>query len=90
MGGRPLPVCSPHARGVSGLLPQVLHNTLNIYSAISTLHLEYFYSDFYNTAARIIVLLEETCNMFIDMARKFLDPGSIFQIEASLQGVQFV
>ena len=27
------------------------------------------------------MLLEETCNLFIDMARKFLDPGSIFQIE---------
>ena len=39
------------------------------------------FSDYYNTAARIIVLMEETCNMFIDMARKFLDPGSIFQIE---------
>ena len=39
------------------------------------------FSDYYNTAARIIVLMEETCNMFIEMARKFLDPGSIFQIE---------
>ena len=41
------------------------------------------FSDYYNTAARIIVLMEETCNMFIDMARKFLDPGSIFQIEVT-------
>ena len=43
-----------------------------------------FFSDYYNTAARIIVLMEETCNMFIDMARKFLDPGSIFQIEVEV------
>ena len=38
-------------------------------------------SAYYNTAARIIVLLEETCNLLIQMARKFLDPASIFQIE---------
>ena len=43
------------------------------------------FSDYYNTAARIIVLMEETCNMFIEMARKFLDPGSIFQIEVKRQ-----
>ena len=43
------------------------------------------FSDYYNTAARIIVLMEETCNMFIEMARKFLDPGSIFQIEVKLK-----
>ena len=47
------------------------------------------FSDYYNTAARIIVLMEETCNMFIDMARKFLDPGSIFQIEVGGKQIQF-
>ena len=47
------------------------------------------FSDYYNTAARIIVLMEETCNMFIDMARKFLDPGSIFQIEVKGKQSQF-
>ena len=47
------------------------------------------FSDYYNTAARIIVLMEETCNMFIDMARKFLDPGSIFQIEVEGKESQF-
>ena len=46
------------------------------------------FSDYYNTAARIIVLMEETCNMFIEMARKFLDPGSIFQIEVKLKSHQ--
>ena len=47
------------------------------------------FSDYYNTAARIIVLMEETCNMFIDMARKFLDPGSIFQIEVGGKQIHF-
>jgi dynein heavy chain len=45
--------------------------------------LVYSHSDYYNTAARIIILLDETCNLFIDMARKFLDPTSIFQIEVT-------
>ena len=57
-----------------------LEDTMLTYFAILSL-----FSDYYNTAARIIVLMEETCNMFIDMARKFLDPGSIFQIEVKRQ-----
>ena len=52
-----------------------MHTILRYFAIMS------LFSDYYNTAARIIVLMEETCNMFIDMARKFLDPGSIFQIE---------
>ena len=57
-----------------------LEDTMLTYFAIM-----FLFSDYYNTAARIIVLMEETCNMFIDMARKFLDPGSIFQIEVKRQ-----
>ena len=56
----------------------LLHTILTYFAIMS------FFSDYYNTAARIIVLMEETCNMFIDMARKFLDPGSIFQIEVEV------
>ena len=31
-----------------------------------------------------IAWYQETCNLLIDMARKFLDPNSIFQIEVNL------
>lgn len=46
-----------------------------------TVCLVYSHSQFYNSAARIIVLMTEVCNLLIDMARTFLDPASIFQIE---------
>ena len=46
-----------------------------------TICLVYSHSAYYNSAARIIVLLTETCNLLIDMARTFLQPESIFQIE---------
>ena len=29
--------------------------------------------------------MQETCNLLIDMARKYLDPSTIFQIEVSLR-----
>ena len=32
----------------------------------------------------LIFTLQETCNLLIDMARKFLDPSSIFQIEVGM------
>ena len=56
---------------VKALFPPLLHLVCLVYS----------HSAYYNTAARIIILLQETCNLLIAMARKFLDPGSIFQIE---------
>ncbi len=43
--------------------------------------LVYSNSAFYNSPARIIVLMQETCNLLIDNARKYLDPGSLFQVE---------
>ena len=65
-----------------------------------TICLVYANSKYYNSTARIIVLMQvhiqntihppstiyfkETCNLLIDMARKFLDPTSIFQIEVGL------
>ena len=60
--------------------------------------LVYCNSEHYNTTARVIILLQvsfhfeenftllnaqEICNHLIDMARKFLDPSSIFQIEVT-------
>jgi dynein heavy chain len=49
--------------------------------------LVYSNSTYYSSAARIIVLMQETCNLLIDMARKYLDPSTIFQIEASILGL---
>ncbi|XP_076453714.1 LOW QUALITY PROTEIN: dynein beta chain, ciliary-like [Babylonia areolata] len=38
-------------------------------------------SSFYNTPARIIVLLQEMCNMIMEMARNFLAPDELFKGE---------
>ncbi|XP_032221173.2 dynein beta chain, ciliary [Nematostella vectensis] len=38
-------------------------------------------SKFYCSAPRIIVLLQELCNMIIEMARTYLDPAEIFKSE---------
>ena len=75
---------------VRPLFPPLMHTVCLVYS----------HSEYYNTAARIIVLMEvnctisftslrkllqfqEVCNLLIHMARKYLDPSSIFQIEVS-------
>ena len=42
--------------------------------------LVYSNSLYYNSPARIIVLMQETCNLLIDNARKFMDPASLFQV----------
>ena len=41
----------------------------------------YANSKYYNSPARIIVLMQEQCNLLIDIARKYLDPASLFQVE---------
>ena len=46
-----------------------------------TICLVYSNSTFYNSPARIIVLMTETCNLLIGIGRKYLDPGSIFQVK---------
>ena len=46
-----------------------------------TVCLVYSHSTYYNSAARIIVLMTETCNMLIEQARTYLDPTTIFQVE---------
>ncbi|XP_067673689.1 dynein beta chain, ciliary-like [Haliotis asinina] len=38
-------------------------------------------SKYYNTPARIIVLLQEICNMEIEMAKNFLEPSELFKGE---------
>ena len=42
--------------------------------------LVYSHSTFYNTPARVIVLMQETCNLLIDSGRKYMDPTSLFQV----------
>ena len=42
--------------------------------------LVYSRSTFYNSPARIIVIMQETCNMLIDSGRKYIDPASLFQV----------
>ena len=44
----------------------------------------YANSKYYNSPARIIVLMQEQCNLLIDVARKYLDPASLFQVGTSL------
>ena len=43
--------------------------------------LVYSRSTFYNSPARIIVIMQETCNMLIDAGRKYIDPASLFQVD---------
>jgi len=50
--------------------------------------LVYSNSQYYNSPARIIVLMQETCNMLIDSARKYIDPASLFQVFNVLKNCQ--
>ena len=52
------------------LLKPLMHCVCLVYSS----------SLYYNTPARIIVLMQETCNLLIESARKFMDPASLFQV----------
>lgn len=54
------------------IIPAILH----------TVGLIWANSKYYCRAPRVIVLLQELCNMLIDMARLFLDPAEIFKSEA--------
>ncbi|KAK3091630.1 hypothetical protein FSP39_021358 [Pinctada imbricata] len=47
-------------------------------------------SEYYSTPARIIILLQEMCNMIINMARNFLDPTEIFkgEVEETIEKVR--
>ena len=46
-----------------------------------TVCLIWVHSQYYNTPARIIVLLQEMCNMIINHARNYLDPSELFKGE---------
>ncbi|CAG5123285.1 unnamed protein product, partial [Candidula unifasciata] len=48
---------------------------------LNTVCLIWANSEYYNTPARIIVLLQEICNMIIDMAKNFLSPDDILKSE---------
>lgn len=54
------------------VIPAILH----------TVGLIWANSKYYCRAPRMIVLLQELCNMLIEMARTYLDPGEIFKSEA--------
>ena len=49
-----------------------------------TICLVYSHSTFYNSPARIIVLMTEACNLLINRGRNFLDPSSLFQVTLTL------
>ena len=55
-----------------------------------TLCLVYTHSKYYNTTARIIILMQELCNLVISLARKSLDPQTIFhnEVEESLESIK--
>uniref|UniRef100_A0A667GCJ0 Dynein axonemal heavy chain 11 n=1 Tax=Lynx canadensis TaxID=61383 RepID=A0A667GCJ0_LYNCA len=55
-----------------------------------TICLIWSHSKFYNTPARIIVLLQEFCNLFIDQAIIYLSPEDLLkgEVEDSLEKVQ--
>ena len=55
---------------INPLLKPLMHCICLVYSS----------SLYYNTPARIIVLMQETCNLLIESARKFMDPASLFQV----------
>ncbi|XP_075070448.1 dynein axonemal heavy chain 11 [Mixophyes fleayi] len=62
------------------LIPPLFHTICLIWS----------HSSFYNTPARIIVLLQEFCNLLIDQAKLYLSPEDLFkeETEEALEHVQ--
>ncbi|XP_015413618.1 PREDICTED: dynein heavy chain 11, axonemal [Myotis davidii] len=63
-----------------GLIAPLFHTICLIWS----------HSVFYNTPARVIVLLQEFCNLFIDQATAYLSPEDLLkgEVEDSLEKVQ--
>ena len=49
-----------------------------------TVCLIYSNSKHYNSPSRLIVLMKEVCNLLIGMARKHMDPATLFQIEVQI------
>ncbi|XP_075778340.1 dynein axonemal heavy chain 11 isoform X2 [Pelodiscus sinensis] len=65
---------------IHGLIPPLFHIICLIWS----------HSKFYSVPARIIVLLQEFCNLFIDQARSYLSPEDLLkgEIEETLEHVK--
>uniref|UniRef100_A0A8C5F0M4 Dynein axonemal heavy chain 11 n=1 Tax=Gopherus evgoodei TaxID=1825980 RepID=A0A8C5F0M4_9SAUR len=65
---------------IHSLIPPLFHTICLIWS----------HSQFYSVPARIIVLLQEFCNLFIDQARSYLSPEDLLkgEIEETLEHVQ--
>ncbi|EMP26627.1 Dynein heavy chain 11, axonemal [Chelonia mydas] len=65
---------------IQALIPPLFHTICLIWS----------HSQFYSVPARIIVLLQEFCNLFIDQARSYLSPPDLLkgEIEETLEHVQ--
>ncbi|XP_033732158.1 dynein beta chain, ciliary-like [Pecten maximus] len=57
---------------------------------MQTVCLVWSHSQYYNTPARIIVLLKEMCNMTINMASNYLEPTEIFkgELEETIEKVR--
>ena len=53
------------------LFPPLLHSVCLVYSN----------SEHYNSPARIIILMQEVCNLLISLAKKHIEPSTVFQIE---------
>ncbi|XP_039379207.1 dynein heavy chain 11, axonemal isoform X1 [Mauremys reevesii] len=65
---------------ICALIPPLFHTICLIWS----------HSQFYSMPARIIVLLQEFCNLFIEQARSYLSPEDLLkgEIEETLEHVQ--
>ena len=57
---------------LTNLFPPLMHSVCLVYSN----------SEHYNSPARIIILMQEVCNLLISLAKKHIDPSTVFQIEA--------
>ncbi|XP_075803650.1 dynein axonemal heavy chain 11 [Microtus pennsylvanicus] len=81
----------PLKRHIQGLQEAEFPQTqILIAPLFHTICLIWSHSKFYNTPARVIVLLQEFCNLFIDQARTYLSPEDLLkgEIEDALEKVQ--
>ncbi|XP_052595155.1 dynein axonemal heavy chain 11 isoform X2 [Peromyscus californicus insignis] len=81
----------PLRRHIQGLQEAEFPQTRSLIAPLfHTICLIWSHSKFYNTPARVIVLLQEFCNLFIDQARTYLSPEDLLkgEIEDALEKVQ--
>nr|XP_051708760.1 dynein axonemal heavy chain 11 isoform X1 [Oryctolagus cuniculus] len=82
---------SPLKKHIQSLQETELPQTHRLVAPLfHTIRLIWSHSKFYNTPARVIVLLQQFCNLFIDQARAYLSPEELLRGEAedSLEKVQ--